>query len=467
MEGIPVEVVLDTGAEVSVVGMDMVISLGVPIKESPYTSVDGIGGTAERVMGAVDLNFFDPDNGVRWTDNCLVVSGAKGIYLSAELLRRIGAVLDFRDQSTELKFPQAGGDGLVAGTVANVTEGRGFDSMCSCTEEEKDLLMKVISDDLAHEGKVAMFQVLLEFVDLWRNPKLGRCKQGTFQIETTGAPVPARVRPLSVSDKQEVERQIAELLEAGAIRESTSSYASAIVMVQKSDGSRRMAIDFRPLNALTVGNSYPLPRIDELIGNLRGGKCFITLDLKWGYWQMAVHPDTVEKLAFITPGGLYEWLVAPFGPKTMPAIFQAAIDRTLAGLKKAQAYLDDIIVWGDDWEECLENGRAVLEVLRRDGWYLALKKCVFGTSEPIYLGLQATGEDVRLGTKRISALDKLVVPSNTKEVRPFLGVLNYHRNFVKNYADVMEPITRLLKKGQVFEWGERQEKAFSEVSNNA
>ena len=157
------------------------------------------------------------------------------------------------------------------------------------------------------------------------------------------------------------------MLASDVICPSNSPWASPVVMVKKKDGSLRFCVDFRQLNAATVKDAHPLPRIDDLLDALHSARWFSTLDLKSGYWQVPIMERDKEKTAFRTSSGqLYEFNQVPFGLFNAPATFSRLMDRVLSGLHRETClfYLDDIIVFSSTWEEHLARLRQVFERLR-------------------------------------------------------------------------------------------------------
>ena len=161
------------------------------------------------------------------------------------------------------------------------------------------------------------------------------------------------------------------------MKESSSPWSSPVVLVTKKDGSQRLCIDYRRLNAATVKDAFPIPRVDDSFAALSGSRWFSTLDLASGYWQVAMDTNTQEKAAFVTPSGLYEWNVMPFGLCNAPSTFARLMELVLKGLhwKICLIYLDDVIVMGHTTEEELERLKQVFEQLTRAGLKLKPKKC--------------------------------------------------------------------------------------------
>ena len=172
-----------------------------------------------------------------------------------------------------------------------------------------------------------------------------------FTIDTGGEHPrrqPARRMPFAVREK--VARQLKVMQQNGVIRPSNSSWASPVVLVRKKNGTHRFCVDYRALNSITKADTFPLPRIDDLLDQLGESKYFSTLDLAAGYWKIRVHPDSQAKTAFITPQGLFEFQVMPFGLTNAPAVFQRLMQNVITGLNPEEgpdfvsAYIDDILI---------------------------------------------------------------------------------------------------------------------------
>ena len=218
---------------------------------------------------------------------------------------------------------------------------------------------------------------------------LGTTQMVKHRIET-GNVLPIRQQPRRTSPwkHDEIERQVADLLHQGRVTESSSPWSSPVVLVAKKDGSQRLCIDYRQLNAATVKDAFPLPRVDDSLSALSGSRWFSTLDLASGYWQVAMDASTKEKAAFVTSSGLYEWNVMPFGLCNAPSTFARLMELVLKGLhwKICLIYLDDVIVMAPTFEEELERLKQVFERLAHAGLKLKPKKCFLFRKRVSYLG---------------------------------------------------------------------------------
>ena len=214
-------------------------------------------------------------------------------------------------------------------------------------------------------------------------------------IETHGPPLRQPYRRQNPAVRREEMVQVQQMLACDDIYPSNSPWASPVVMVKKKDGSLRFCVDFRQLNAATVKDAHPLPRIDNFLDALHGALWFSTLDLKSGYWQVPIMKWDKEKTAFRTSSGqLYEFNQAPFGLCKALATFSRLMDRVLSGLhwETCLSYLDDIIVFSSTWEEHLARLRQVFERLRHSDLKLGAEKCTFAAKEVSYLGHRVTKE---------------------------------------------------------------------------
>lgn len=204
--------------------------------------------------------------------------------------------------------------------------------------------------------------------------------------------------------------------EAGVIQPSNSPWASPIVLVRKKDGTYRFCVDYRELNAVTTPDSYPLPRIDDLLDQLGDMKFFSTLDLASGYWQVLVHPDSRAKTAFVTPHGLHEFRVMPFGLTNAPAVFQRLMQRVLMDLNPQDGqgfvtvYIDDILIYSRTLEEHLSHLKAVMSRLIKAGLKLKPSKCLFIREEVNYLGHVITPQGLQVSDQHVQAVKNFPKP---------------------------------------------------------
>lgn len=279
-------------------------------------------------------------------------------------------------------------------------------------------------------------------------------------------------RPLyrmSPRELEEVKRQVAELLEKGLIQESSSPYGSPVLFVPKKDGSLRMCVDYRALNKITVRNSFPLPLIEELLDSLHGCKVFSSLDLCSGYWQIRLSPEDSVKTAFKTPQGLFEFKVLAFGLCNAPSAFAATMSRVFSGLvgrkgSGVHIYLDDVLVYARNAEEHEAVLREVLSRLRQHKLYAKASKCKFNLPEVGFLGHVVGQDGTKPDPKKVQTVLDTPRPRSVQELRSFLGLANYFRKFLQNFASRVIPLQELTKgKNPTWDdakWGARQEEAF-------
>lgn len=199
--------------------------------------------------------------------------------------------------------------------------------------------------------------------------------------------------PLTPTERQKVKSIVSELIENNIVRESRSPYSSPIILVKRKNGDDRMCVDYRELNSITIRDHYPLLLIGDQIDQLAGGKYFHTLDMASGFHQIPISPESIEKTAFITPDGLYEYLTMPFGLCNAPSVYQRCINRASGpflnpgsldnGIDSiAQVYIDDVISKSYDFPSGFSYLEIIFIALRDSGFSINIEKCSF-LSDPL------------------------------------------------------------------------------------
>ena len=288
-----------------------------------------------------------------------------------------------------------------------------------------------------------------------------------FHTIDTGDSVPVRqaARRLPYSQRNEVREILEDMLGREIIEPSKSAWSSPVVLVKKKDGSTRFCVDFRKLNGVTRKDAQPLPRIDDTLDTLGQACLFSTLDLASGYWQVQVDPKDQEKTAFVTPFGLYQFRVMPFGLSNAPATFQRLMEHVLSGLHWSicLVYLDDITVFGKSVEEHLDQLREVLTSLQNAGLKIKPSKCHLMQTRVRYLGHIVSSKGIEIDPEKVRCVSDWPTPTDQRSLKQFMGLASYYKRFVQGFAQVAAPLNALTEKTKTWEWTAECNGAFLEL----
>ncbi|KAL5516825.1 hypothetical protein EMCRGX_G002246 [Ephydatia muelleri] len=265
-----------------------------------------------------------------------------------------------------------------------------------------------------------------------------------------------------------VDKELQEMEKGGIIETSNSEWASPIVLIKKKDGTMRFCIDYRRLNAVTQVEAYPMPRIDDIIDRLGKARFISTLDLTRGYWQMPVATEDRAKTAFVTPKGLYQFKMMPFGLNGAPASFQRLTDMLVKRCEEyAAAYLDDIVIFSQTWKEHLGHLKSILKRIGKANLTVKEAKCQFGMKQCVYLGHVVGNGMVQPEGSKVKAVKSFPQPETKHQVKGFLGLTGYYRRFIPDYAAIATPLTDLTRKSSpnVVLWDEKCAEAFERLKN--
>jgi len=260
----------------------------------------------------------------------------------------------------------------------------------------------------------------------------------------------------------DLKKQLQELLDKRYIRPSTSPWGCPALFVKKKYQSLRLCVDYRLLNAVTIKNKYPLPRIDILFDQLFGAKVFSKIDLRSGYHQIKIRAEDIPKTAFSTRYVLYEYLVMSFELTNAPAHFMYLMNLVfMPELDKfVVVFIDDILIYSKNEEEHVEHLRIVLQRLREYKLYAKFSKCDFWLKEVQFLGHIIFEAGISVDPSKIQDVLNWKTPESVSEIRSFLGLAGYYRRFVPEFSKIARPMTELFKKGVKFVWDNKCEQVF-------
>ena len=271
---------------------------------------------------------------------------------------------------------------------------------------------------------------------------------------------PYRVSPMK---KELLDKEVQYMLENDIIEESQSNWSSPCILVPKHDGGFRFCTDFRKVNDKTKSDSFPIPRIADCIDQIGNAKFVSTFDMLKGYWQVPLTQRAREISAFVTPSGLYQYKVMPFGMKNAPATFQRMVNKLVRDIDGCEGYIDDVVIFSDNWSDHIRQIERFFQIMREAKLTINLMKSEFGKATVKYLGHIVGQGQVRPLDAKIQTIVKYPIPTSRKELARFLGMAGYYRNFCLNFSEIAAPLTNLLSKKVKFVWTDDCQMAFDKV----
>ena len=308
---------------------------------------------------------------------------------------------------------------------------------------------------------------LADFADVFGPlpPEGAAVPEMVIQLHPGEVPAALPPRRLSPALQQTLNEAVDEWIDLGIVQPSTSPFSSPVVMVRKKDHTYRPCVDYRQLNKATVDMKFPLQNTRSILERMSGHQVFGTLDLRAGFHQMPLAPESQAYTAFATPRGLFEFRRVQFGLKNGPAHFQFIMSRVLNGLlgRICEVYIDDLIVYAHDMTEFESRLREVLQRLREHRLRVKGSKCRLGQPAVEFLGHVVDGLGVSLSEARKQGLRDLRTPSSAVQLKSFLGLASYFRTFVKNFATIAKPLHQLCSDKVKFAWTPGAQTAFEEL----
>lgn len=412
-----IDMLWDSGASVSVMSEKSWTKIGKPRLKQSTISLCGVFSTGmERPLGAMTI---EADwNGKKRIINVIVVKDIRPDF--------IGGV------DTMERF------GIRLVEVDNIEASQVGRTYVDSQREEKALLM------LGDRKNEQLDILLRKFKGIFMASTfdLGFTKVVQHEMNIVGGPVMLQPRRQPMHLEQKLDELVTNLLEARVIRKCKSAWNAPLVIVAKKDGSIRMCVDYRGLNAITEKISFPMPDTRFLLDCLADSKYFTSIDLGQAYYQVGMAKEIQEVTAFSTRQGQFCFNRLPFGLATAPATFQRMMHSMLDGIlfKGVVVYLDDILVYGKDKEEHNNRLEEVFRRIQLAGLRINPEKCNLYKEELTFLGHTVSASGIKTNDKKIKEIQDAEIPVCAKQLRSFLGMTNYYRKFIKDYAKIAEPL---------------------------
>lgn len=331
--------------------------------------------------------------------------------------------------------------------------------------------LRVLKPNLSvfYAGRGSELEELMKRHSQLFKDELGRVKGIEVRIHVDGAAKPRffKARPVPFALRGKVEQELERLRSEGIIEPvQFSDWAAPVVPVVKQDGSIRLCGDYKmTINCVANVDSYPLPRIDDLLASVTGAKVFSKLDLSHAYLQLPLEEGSKKFVTIATHKGLFRYNRLPFGIASAPAIFQRTMEGILQGIPHVLVYIDDILVADGSTSEHLETLERVMSRLGQYGVRLKEAKCKFMLPSVEYLGFHIAGDGIRPTEEKRRAITNAPPPEDVTQLKAFLGLVNYYSKFLPNLAGILAPLYKLLGKQQRWYWGKDQEEAFKKAKS--
>jgi len=397
-----------------------------------------------------------------WRD--LMYSIGMDLIFSANLMRWDNATVPMRDNSIFEENSPNPFEELLSMHDPITTEAERIQRILDIKYAPADL-NQVVQDctHLTDTEKSALGKLLAKYQDLF-DGTLGTWDTEPIELELRPDAKPYHAKPYPVPHSQEkkLKAEIERMCAHGVLRKvNRSEWGFPAFTIPKKDGTLRSIADLRELNKRIKRKPFPIPKIQDMLQKLEGFKYASSLDLNMGHYHIILSPNSSRYCTIVLPWGKYEYLRLPMGLCNSPDIFQEKMGDLFADVEFARAYIDDLLVLSTSTlEDHLDKLEHVLQRLQEAGLKVNASKSFFAREELEYLGYWITQDGINPLSKKVEAINNIAPPTTRKQVRTFIGMVNYYRDMWIRRSETLAPLTALTSKNVPFKWTEVEQKAF-------
>lgn len=451
--------IYDSGSNVTLINSSVIENLKDHMLQSEQTfkTLSGVQKSFEKIKLPMKIHSIEEE---------VDVHVIKNDNFSYDILLGLDAIKKFHLlQDDNLNIHQR----VKGGSIELIKNCNGTDMSLNYNEETSEYLSKLTHLDKQQQKKLltALNQNKLAFAS--HKYDIGLVKNHEAHIKLLENKYIAK-KPYRccLPDQKEIDSQISKLLEEGLIEDSDSPYAAPVTLAfKKEDGRRsRLCIDFRELNKLLVPEAQPFPRIEDIVVATRNCKWYSSFDINSAFWSVPIRTKDRYKTAFVTQTGHYQWTRLPFGLKIAPGIFQRVLSSAIRRHNLQDFctnYIDDILVFSTSFEEHLNHIEKLLQAIKVEGFKLKLSKCAFAMPSVKYLGHVLGYNSVQPHYDNLKSIKEFPTPNSKKQVRQFLGKINFYHKYIPDYTRTLEPLHSLLRNNLTFQWTSECDSTFRKV----
>jgi len=292
-----------------------------------------------------------------------------------------------------------------------------------------------------------------------------KIKPVSIDLKPDAKPHHAKAFQIPQSLEATTKKEIARLQQIGVLRTNPhAKWAAPTFVVPKKTGDVRIVTDFRILNSRTQRKQFPMPKASDMLQKLQGFTYATAIDLSMGYYHIPIDLESQELCTTVLPWGKYSYCRLPMGLTSSPDIFQNVMQQVVGDLEYTRAYLADIlIVTNGSFHDHLDKLNTVLSRLNDGGFRANVRKCNFATGDLEYLGYQLTRTGIKPQPKKVEAIQRISPPTNKKQLRHFLGMVNYYRDMWRHRSHLLAPLSSMVSKTVPFKWTQEHQNSFDEM----